>query len=192
MAHHTAVCLVRCAWHAKPAAVCFGLGNAPVCVDILGSPDVLGAPCTQGGANARDARVVLPTGLCWGRRVATPIPASLFRPEGTAVTHPRVDAFRGAPWETKENMFGDVSPHAPVRRRRYTPQPRVSGAAAPPWVTKSNPRRYPEGVSQMFTSRINPTRIVHRCPGHICGRVDGIHPEMIRCDDGLLDWRYTA
>ena len=56
-----------------------------------------------------------------------------------------------------------------LRRRRYTPQPRVAAFRAYPG-TDDNIHTNPEGVSQMTNVRVNPTRTAHPSRGYTSGK----------------------
>ena len=57
--------------------------------------------------------------------------------EAVALHSPDIGGTRAA--------LGNKQKHEAVRRRRYTPQPRVAAFRGAPWVTDDNTHGYPEG-----------------------------------------------
>ena len=87
--------------------------------------------------------------------------------------------------------LGHRRQHAAVRRRRYTPQPRVDALRGAPWVTDDNTHGYPEGVLQRAAITMTPpSRLVKRLRRIVRNRTGNPGCAAKRGDPGL--WEITA
>ena len=84
--------------------------------------------------------------------------------DGTAKTFFRLKVARAAQTSVAQRAaLGNKQKHEAVRRRRYTPQPRVDAFRGAPWVTDDNTHGYPAGVLQEAAITMTPpSRLVKR------------------------------